>query len=210
MRKLLFLLLAFSLASAMEEKEKYFEPWLNLPTELKAQILNYLPLEFHYLSSISKEFEALVYIPEFQTGLAQAIIKRNPELAKKLVFKFIKLGNKQFVNAFIKAGFDTNSTDIHGMTLLMIAAKKGQTAIADQLLKHGAAVDVEDNRGHTAVTLAVQEDNTEIADLLLAYGADFNVRDLLGSTPLIIAAENGSINMVKWLLAHGAAVNARS
>ena len=68
--------------------------------------------------------------------------------------------------------------------LLIEAALKGQTDIADVLIAKGAAVDVRDASGATPLHLAALKGNVRIATLLLDHGAPVNALDNDGATPL--------------------------
>lgn len=53
-----------------------------------------------------------------------------------------------------------------GKTLLMYAARRGNTCLAECLIERGCNVDIEDNQGKTALDYAIASDTQEIIQLL--------------------------------------------
>ena len=93
--------------------------------------------------------------------------------------------------------------------LLIEAAIKGQTQIADLLIAKGANVNARDKSGATPLHQAALKGNLGFAALLLQHGADVNARDGDGATPLHNAALSGHREVAELLLDKGADREAR-
>jgi ankyrin repeat protein len=87
----------------------------------------------------------------------------------------------------IRYGPDINVQDQDGKTVLMEAARFGETAVARFLLQHGANVNVHDNEGRTALMFAASEGHTRMVRLLVDKGANTTVCATDGSTALTLA-----------------------
>ena len=92
--------------------------------------------------------------------------------------KFDRLIKKADVAAFrtaLASGENGNLTDVHGWSLLMAAAMKGNTAIGEALIEAGADVSYA-NGNATALTFAFSYGHVRFMELLLRCGVDPNVR----------------------------------
>lgn len=96
-------------------------------------------------------------------------------------------------------------------TALMLAASRGNSAIAGLLISKGASVNVMTEfraRHLTALILAVQQGNMDIIMALVAAGAEINAHaGTLHHTAIFSAASAGRENIVRWLLDAGADPN---
>lgn len=102
-------------------------------------------------------------------------------------------------------GTDVNVRNPAGETPLMIAALKGQLAVADALIRRGAALEP---GGWTPLHYAAAGDSLPLVQRLLQQGAAIDARAPNGRTPLMMAAVHGSEELVDALLAAGADVRA--
>lgn len=92
-------------------------------------------------------------------------------------------------------------------TPLMMAALRGQVALAEQLMARGAAV----NRpGWTPLHYAATGPHTPMVALLLQRGAAIEALSPNRSTPLMMASRFGPESSVDLLLARGASLQARN
>ncbi|MBN1994847.1 MAG: sigma-70 family RNA polymerase sigma factor [Anaerolineae bacterium] len=66
-------------------------------------------------------------------------------------------------------GFDVNTRDKNGQTLLHWAAQKGHLEAVELLLKNGAKPNIKDETGQTPLQRAEEKDYREIVDLLRQY-----------------------------------------
>src|SRR3954464_13164347 len=100
----------------------------------------------------------------------------------------VKQDRPEVVAGLIKRGFDPDTSDQEGNTLLMIAAKEGSAAAVKQLLAARAKVESRNEFGETALMMAAIKGNVEITRALVERGASINFP---GWTPLMYAAVMG-------------------
>jgi uncharacterized protein len=98
-------------------------------------------------------------------------------------------------------GVDLNVRNAQGETPLMLAALKGQLAMAEQMIKRGA--DVNQN-GWTPLHYAATGGSTAMVELMLKHHAFVDAESPNGTTPLMMAAQYGSPESLKLLLEAGA------
>ena len=119
-------------------------------------------------------------------------------------------GDLNAVRDFIEDGFQPNTPNEVGYTIIMSAARGSQLEMIQFLLSRGAKAIIADKRGSTPLHCAVAQTaykparQVECVKLLIATGADVNARDESGGTPLMNAAWFGCNDAVKELLSHGA------
>ncbi|HVZ23345.1 MAG TPA: ankyrin repeat domain-containing protein [Vicinamibacterales bacterium] len=121
----------------------------------------------------------------------------------------VRGGDRQAVQALLKAGTPANSADPDGTTALQWAARANDVDVARVLLRAGARVDAANRYGVTPLSLAAQNGSAPMIELLLAAGADPNHVISKGQTVLMTAARTGNVAAVTALLDHGADVAAR-
>ena len=93
-------------------------------------------------------------------------------------------------------------------TLLHLAAKTNDSALANALLDAGANVDSTTENGETPLLMAVGDENVELVKLLLKRGAAVNHSTLQSETALHMATAGNIMPIVKALLKYGADVHA--
>jgi ankyrin repeat protein len=100
---------------------------------------------------------------------------------------------------------------VEGTTPLHLAARSGNTRIAELLLANGASFfAVEDNESRlTPLHEAARQGYAEIVDLLLTLGANPNAMDGQGRTPLRWAMARGHESVVNLLRERGATGSAK-
>lgn len=125
---------------------------------------------------------------------------QKPDLAWELGRTILE-SLETFVNHGV--GVD-HSIGAHGTTLLMLAIKANQAAVAIILLENHADPNITDSRGTSPLHIALNTRNTQLAQILLKYGADPNARHGMGLTPLAAAIDFESAQMVTCLLDSGA------
>uniref|UniRef100_A0AC34Q5T4 KAP NTPase domain-containing protein n=1 Tax=Panagrolaimus sp. JU765 TaxID=591449 RepID=A0AC34Q5T4_9BILA len=108
-----------------------------------------------------------------------------------------------FSRFFNKKSLIRNGT---GETLLIAAARTGQTALVPELLKD-ADVEETDNDGWSALLNAAKEGHVEICRMLLDAGAAVDQPDLMGWTPLLWATYKDRLAVVELLLDRKAHAN---
>ncbi|CAN9399551.1 unnamed protein product [Alternaria alternata] len=110
----------------------------------------------------------------------------------------------------LQRGSDLSRRDVYGQTPLLVAARKGRKAAAEQLLRHGSSIDERLDKGNgaqtgfTALHLASENGHVPIVRLLLEAGAAINSQGENDHTPLSIAVFRGRTEVVQVLLDAGA------
>jgi hypothetical protein len=112
--------------------------------------------------------------------------------------------------ALVKTGFDVNTRDDNGKTLLMLAAEDGSSEVVEALLDKGADINAKTKDGYTALMAAAYGGKRTTVTTLLDKGADVNAKDDNGWTALMSAARTGHRNAAEVLLDRGADVNAKT
>lgn len=93
---------------------------------------------------------------------------------------------------------------IAGMSPLMDAADRGDSAKVSSLLKKGANPNRNPRDGSTPLILAANNGHLAVVRILLENGADVNGSHSMGGTALIVAAASGRVEVVKLLLQYKA------
>lgn len=121
----------------------------------------------------------------FTESLMSAVLNNHLDEAKQL----------------IEQGSDVNAEDVHGNSVLHIAAQNGRLDIIDDLVLNGADVNKGNNHKNTALHLAAQNGWTEIAEKLLKHRRiKVNFADFHGNTALHLAAQNGQLGVTTLLI----------
>jgi ankyrin repeat protein len=119
-------------------------------------------------------------------------------------------GSAIMVNHLLDAGHDietTTRTKYVGMTVLMVAARRGRTELVRLLLARGANIEAVDKNHYTSLMHAVRKGRVEVVKLLLANGADKELRND-NTIFLVTAASSGHADVVSALLSAGANIEA--
>lgn len=95
-------------------------------------------------------------------------------------------------------------TASNGKSALMVAAKKGDLALAKSLVARGASVHEATITNGTAFMFAILGNQFKMVEWLYEANADINVVGSNGWTALTIAAAKGNADLLQWLLDRGA------
>lgn len=119
--------------------------------------------------------------------------------------------NPDIVQDLLDHGADANTSDVFGMTALMIAAQSGNAKSIQLLVGHGADPNAIRPDGSTALLDAEWSnlaDTFAITKFLLEHEADPNWSNHRGETPLFRACHpNGNVETVRLLLEYKAIIN---
>lgn len=112
----------------------------------------------------------------------------------------------------LSEGFDVNTVDSGGRTLLMEAAIRKDHELIKLLLINGANVNVRDKRSWTALHFAAQEDDLLATKMLVEARADVSAQDDYGNNVVLRAVSmfRGNGDVIQFLIAHGADVNVKN
>ena len=117
------------------------------------------------------------------------------------------MGDAKALVSLLNRGIDPNTVDAQGNTLLILAAREGQTATVEALLQYRVRVDYRNQAGDSALMLAVLRGHEDAARALIKGGATVNHE---GWAPLHYAAFEGRVDMLDALFAAGADVNIKA
>ncbi|KAM0465253.1 hypothetical protein ACHAPV_002252 [Trichoderma viride] len=137
------------------------------------------------------------------------------------LFRAAQAGQQEVVWLLLtRNGFNPDSKDENGQTVLYHAAIGGHEALVKTLLsRRDIHADSRDNNGQTTLSWVAGQDYEAtrkqhsyetIVRLLLGKGVDVEAKDNAGRTPLSWAAWRGNEAMVKLLLEKGADVKAKN
>jgi uncharacterized protein len=88
--------------------------------------------------------------------------------------KAVKNGDVLRLRHYLDSGLDPNLSNQYGVTLLMSAARKRNTAIARELINHGAQLDSRGKHSWTALSLAAHTGHPGLVHLLVDAGASLD------------------------------------
>lgn len=91
---------------------------------------------------------------------------------------------RRYTRRYASFAVDTLAARSSHDSVLITAARRGDTELAESLIRNGAALDARNWRGETALHCAVKYGNPLVAACLLHYGADRSIPDTRGRTPL--------------------------
>lgn len=140
-----------------------------------------------------------------QNGKEVTSSEEQPPAPNTNIYDAALNGDIQMIKSFIKKGFDVNTRDAEGRTMLMFAAFNGHAEVIKLLLKSGAEINAKDKLNRSAITYAATSPFAEAVKLLLDHHADpNNIDNNEHWTPLMNAAAEGQMEVVKILLERGA------
>jgi len=114
-----------------------------------------------------------------------------------------RTGNFIIIENKISAGYNINTKDRNGMSLLHFSVIDNNNKLFEYCISKGAAIDVVNREGETPLITAIQKDNYEMVCNLIKIGANVNVRTKSGYSPILISAMVGNNLIFKKLLQSG-------
>ena len=121
-------------------------------------------------------------------------------------FMAAERGDANALSSILDDGFDIESRNNRGQTLLACAARARQSQIVRMLLERGANVHAKDSTGKTPLHEASSSHSLDSAKLLVSFGAVVNALDAVSNTPLLCAMSVG-YRLPLFLISCGADVN---
>ena len=93
-------------------------------------------------------------------------------LSQELISLIRQDGSVHKIMKLIKIGAQVNARSLHGMTPLMVAARRNRGTICAFLITKGALLNVKDHEGMTVLDYAISTNNIKLCRLLISHGAD--------------------------------------
>lgn len=116
-------------------------------------------------------------------------------------------GNHTYVREAIQQGFDVNTPDWKGWTLLFHASEAGQLSVVEELItldadvNHAVYADCHYTyRGTNALHLALKNKHEDVAIKLLDAGANYTLTYASGKPTTVLAVANNQIEFMKQLI----------
>jgi Carboxypeptidase regulatory-like domain/Ankyrin repeats (3 copies) len=122
----------------------------------------------------------------------------------------VRNGNREMVQALLRAGADVNARDESKQTVLMQLGEETTSEILWDLINAGAKVNLKSEAGFTALMGLAMTNNSCVLNALLQVGARVDDKNDAGETALMLAASAGFAKNVRALIAAGADINARN
>jgi len=150
--------------------------------------------------------------PECQVGSVEDLINllRECEEAQGIeLHRAVALGDLEKLTSLLAERPKMVNIRLAGFTPLHLAAKLGNTTMAELLIDSGAESNPQDELlGRTPLLYAAMSGHRDMVKLLIDKRADVNAKgDMSGGTPLHKAAEKGFLDVVELLVSTGADVN---
>ena len=123
------------------------------------------------------------------------------------MLKAVNTHDADQVSALLRRGMDVNTTDPDGNTLLMLAARNGDSQILEILLRNKPNILKINKYGDSALMLAALRGSLVNVKALVLAGSDTAPE---GWTPLIYAAFEGHLEIVAYLLTLEIDIDAQS
>ncbi len=155
---------------------------------------------------LAKEILSISRIDYFSWISVLDTIKGEGYDSKRVVFLAMENECAALIKLFLQLSISLNwgTTDGIDLSVLHVAAKKGNASIVQMLLEHGTMdIDAKDGHNQTPVFQAALHGHHEVVKLLLKGNANIELRDLGGRTPLLVASGNGHESVVGLILENG-------
>ncbi len=152
--------------------------------------------------------------------LEVAAMENRPDVVRVLLSKGAKIQHKpkwmtppeiaaskgylHVVMVFLDTGYNVNTKENLGYTLLHIAAQEGEYKVIEALVKKGADINARDDSGATPLFHAAGANYANAVKALLDAGADPNIKEKYGNCPLTVALAEGYTEIVNMLRKKGA------
>jgi hypothetical protein len=127
--------------------------------------------------------------------------------SNKGLIEAVSKGMYTETQAFLDAGFSTETEDEKGVPLLSLAIRKGFLEICRLLMSYDARLNlIARDRRSSPVLDAVTAEENEITELLIEAGADLDFKNKNGQTALVVAIGAQKEKLAELLIDSGADV----
>ena len=141
----------------------------------------------------------------FMAGCGQSLKDR---AGLEIVMHAVEDGNIEKTKELLGKGTSPNSqNEKTGISLLSIAASKGNAAMADLLLKSGANINLTDKNGNTALMEAAKNGYGNVVKLLMSAGAKADAKNNDGMTAIALAEKNNKKDIASYIKSYGSNKN---
>ena len=154
------------------------------------------------------------------TGVVKLLLQRKASTTAvsadglNALFYAVDYQYPDIIDALLAAGADVNAATApefqSGHSVLMRAAMRNFSALADKLLAAGARIEQTDTLGRTALIYAAQYDAVETLAVLRRHEANIRQRDGDGNDALQIVAFKGKLATAQWLVGQGGDFTAKN
>ncbi|GFP54352.1 ankyrin-1 [Trichoderma asperellum] len=142
-------------------------------------------------------------------ALKELSYKDGDDILEEFLSELLKTGaNTGKSPEFDKSSEDEDEVEERDDEAILLASRRGQTAIVNLLLSYGASATSRNKHGRFPLLEAAENGHEAVARLLINNGADVNASNKDGSTPLLWALQNGHEAVAKLLINNGADVKA--
>lgn len=146
--------------------------------------------------------------PGAQYGLAQILLKSEPERARSLLAASAAQGYRSAkIQLERLAPAATANKEAPFEAQWFGAARKNDVALLKILVTEHSAINSTDDAGRTALFYAIEGDSADAAQWLIKQGSDVNHKDKFGLTPLQTAVARKDTKLLQALLEAGANKN---
>ena len=123
------------------------------------------------------------------------------------LFDSVRKNDLGSVQRLLGRGFDVDSTDEKGLSLLMEASRSGHLAMVDYLVKSKAQLNRRNATGESAVMLAAFHGHLKVVQLLHKAGAEIHHS---GWSPIHYASFQGHSHVCRYLIESNVAIDDRA
>jgi hypothetical protein len=117
----------------------------------------------------------------------------------------VEYGMLSETQAFLQAGFSTETEDLKGVPVLSTAVRNGDMEIIRLLMSYDASLNIiARDRVTSPLMDAVTANNKDVAAMLIEAGADLNYRNRNGQSALIVAIGSRMSDIANLLIEHQA------
>ncbi len=135
----------------------------------------------------------------------ELLVDRGFDVTPTALAETVEKGEVSSVELFLKAGFDVNSSNRKGVTLLGLAIRFNHLNVVRMLLSWGADINLKSrDRDNTPLMDAAAEGHLEMLQELIHLGADLAGQSRNGQNALVLAIGKGADAVCRILLDAGA------